>query len=106
MWISSRDLVIARDVIDSCIVSWSVGDWGRCSTTCDPGVRSRSVECKQRVSASLELSVSASQCSLERRPHSEEACNEDRACAKWQLGAWGKVASALKYNHIQLVCRR
>ena len=99
MWNNSRGLVIACDVIDSCVASWSMGDWGRCSTTCDPGVRSRSVECKQRVSASLELSVSASQCSLERRPHSEEACNEDRACARWQLGAWGKVGSARHQRH-------
>ena len=70
---------------------WWVGSWSACSTSCDPGSRSRPVECKQRLTASAERSVSANRCAQQSRPTSRETCNSDRPCSRWKIGEWSQV---------------
>ena len=68
-----------------------MGSWSACSTSCDPGSRTRAVQCKQRVTSTVQTSVSASRCAQQSRPDSTEACNVDRPCARWQTGDWSQV---------------
>ncbi|KAK2168208.1 hypothetical protein LSH36_19g03030 [Paralvinella palmiformis] len=77
----------------TCPPAWEVGSWGPCSTTCDRGQQTRTVECKQRVSKAVQLSVSATRCQHLRKPSIVKACNEDKLCVRWEVGDWSKCSS-------------
>jgi len=71
---------------------WETTEWSECSTSCDRGRQSRSVECRQRVSAVLSVPVTADRCIIDQpRPHTQRACNVDRPCVRWTVGNWSQV---------------
>ncbi|XP_046350482.2 thrombospondin type-1 domain-containing protein 4-like [Haliotis rufescens] len=74
-----------------CGPDWETDDWSTCSVTCGSGTQTRRVECKQRMSPTSHLSVSASKCDAGRRPAVAQQC-EKGPCAKWKTSKWGKCS--------------
>ncbi|XP_058797259.1 protein madd-4 isoform X2 [Phymastichus coffea] len=68
-----------------CPVEWHVGDWGKCSKTCDGGVKRRKVSCEQVMAQGRKDPRSESDCSSP-KPRSEKECNS-RACDTISAGA-------------------
>ena len=75
---------------------WNVSDWSECSTSCDRGQQTRTVECKQRISAVLSVPVTADRCIHEPRPPTVRTCNVDRPCVRWRVGNWSQVRSTIR----------
>lgn len=74
----------------ACPPEWSIEEWSECSTSCNTGQQTRSVECKQRISPDLEVRVPVAECTGE-KPHEVQACNEDLPCVRWKIGEWSEV---------------
>ena len=74
---------------------WEVTEWSECSTSCDRGQQSRSVECQQRISAALSVPVTADRCLSQPRPATTTTCNVDRPCVRWTIGNWSQVRPML-----------
>lgn len=71
--------------------SWVVGNWSRCSRTCDAGVRSRSVVCQRRVSAAEEKALDDNACP-QPRPPVLEACQGPMCPPEWAALDWSEVS--------------
>ena len=71
--------------------SWVVGNWSRCSRSCDAGVRSRSVVCQRRVSAAEEKALDDSACP-QPRPPVLEACHGPACPPEWAALDWSEVS--------------
>lgn len=71
--------------------SWVVGNWSRCSRSCDAGVRSRSVVCQRRVSAAEEKALDDSACP-QPRPPVLEACQGPMCPPEWAALDWSEVS--------------
>jgi hypothetical protein len=71
--------------------SWVVGNWSRCSRSCDAGVRSRSVVCQRRVSAAEEKALDDSACP-QPRPPVLEACQGPMCPPEWATLDWSEVS--------------
>lgn len=71
--------------------SWVVGNWSRCSRSCDAGVRSRSVVCQRRVSAAEEKALDDSACP-QPRPPVLEACQGPMCPPEWAALEWSEVS--------------
>lgn len=71
--------------------SWAVGNWTRCSRSCDAGVRSRSVVCQRRVSAAEEKALDDSACP-QPRPPVLEACHGPACPPEWAALDWSEVS--------------
>lgn len=74
--------------------SWVVGNWSRCSRSCDAGVRSRSVVCQRRVSAAEEKALDDSACP-QPRPPVLEACQGPMCPPEWAALEWSEVSCHL-----------
>mmetsp|Transcript_52568 Transcript_52568/g.119761 ORF Transcript_52568/g.119761 Transcript_52568/m.119761 type:complete len:529 (-) Transcript_52568:95-1681(-) len=61
---------------------WSSGEWGKCSTACGSGTRSREVKC---------ASGYDQDCPASQKPKSSEACAEHSGC-QWAPGPWSKCS--------------
>ncbi|XP_013422037.1 ADAMTS-like protein 4 isoform X3 [Lingula anatina] len=72
-----------------CPPGWNTTEWSECTTTCGLGQKSRNVECKQRISAALIISVTANLCAKEPRPAETQRCDSNPPCAEWKTGEWG-----------------
>ncbi|ESP03326.1 hypothetical protein LOTGIDRAFT_237754 [Lottia gigantea] len=70
-----------------CSPRWHTDEWASCSVTCGSGTQIRRLECKQKISNTLELSVSASLCPQDEKPASAQQCEMGR-CAEWKVGPW------------------
>lgn len=77
--------------------SWVVGNWSRCSRSCDAGVRSRSVVCQRRVSAAEEKALDDSACP-QPRPPVLEACQGPMCPPEWAALDWSEVSFHL-FSH-------
>lgn len=77
---------------EPCQPGWVTGEYAPCSVTCGGGTQSRRVECRQRFSATVGLSVSASQCHQDQKPAVAQQCNND-PCSEWKAGQWGKCST-------------
>lgn len=77
----------------ACPPGWEASNWSECSTTCDRGQQTRIVECKQRMSATYAVSVSATHCLQAPRPETSRVCNEDRPCVRWMIGDWSQCST-------------
>lgn len=71
--------------------SWVVGNWSRCSRSCDVGVRSRSVVCLRRMSAAEEKALDDSACP-QPRPPILEACHGPACPPEWAALDWSEVS--------------
>ena len=71
--------------------SWETSEWSPCSTSCDRGHQTRTVDCKQRISDAIQISIVSDSCRAEPLPDSVQICNEDNPCVKWRVGEWSKV---------------
>ncbi|XP_055968869.1 A disintegrin and metalloproteinase with thrombospondin motifs 10 [Sorex fumeus] len=74
---------------EPCPPEWVVGNWSRCSRSCDAGVRSRSVVCQRRVSASEEKTLDDSACP-QPRPPVLEACQGPVCPPEWAALEWSE----------------
>jgi hypothetical protein len=96
-WASTQSSLVGR--LLPCIVSqtllhphsWVVGNWTRCSRSCDAGVRSRSVVCQRRVSAAEEKALDDSACP-QPRPPVLEACHGPACPPEWAALDWSEVS--------------
>uniref|UniRef100_A0A2K6URQ6 ADAM metallopeptidase with thrombospondin type 1 motif 10 n=1 Tax=Saimiri boliviensis boliviensis TaxID=39432 RepID=A0A2K6URQ6_SAIBB len=73
---------------------WVLGNWSRCSRSCDAGVRSRSVVCQRRVSAAEEKALDDSACP-QPRPPVLEACHGPTCPPEWAALDWSEVSGPL-----------
>ena len=83
--------------------SWEPSEWSRCSTSCDPGTKTREISCKQRVSNSLILDVRDSLCRNLPKQATVATCNNDRPCVRWRIGNWSQVKAEIKYRHQKVI---
>uniref|UniRef100_A0A8C0TNA9 A disintegrin and metalloproteinase with thrombospondin motifs 10 n=1 Tax=Canis lupus familiaris TaxID=9615 RepID=A0A8C0TNA9_CANLF len=74
---------------EPCPPDWVVGNWSRCSRSCDAGVRSRSVVCQRRVSAAEEKALDDSACP-QPRPPVLEACQGPACPPEWAALDWSE----------------
>lgn len=74
---------------EPCPPDWAVGNWSRCSRSCDAGVRSRSVVCLRRVSAAEEKTLDDSSCP-QPRPPVLEACHGPACPPEWAALDWSE----------------
>ncbi|XP_073910370.1 A disintegrin and metalloproteinase with thrombospondin motifs 10 isoform X2 [Castor canadensis] len=74
---------------EPCPPDWVVGNWTRCSRSCDAGVRSRSVVCQRRVSAAEEKALDDSACP-QPRPPVLEACHGPACPPEWAALDWSE----------------
>ncbi|XP_052020972.1 A disintegrin and metalloproteinase with thrombospondin motifs 10 isoform X2 [Apodemus sylvaticus] len=74
---------------EPCPPDWVVGNWSRCSRSCDAGVRSRSVVCQRRVSAAEEKALDDSACP-QPRPPVLEACQGPMCPPEWVALDWSE----------------
>ncbi|KAF5929416.1 hypothetical protein HPG69_013713 [Diceros bicornis minor] len=74
---------------EPCPPDWAVGNWTRCSRSCDAGVRSRSVVCQRRVSAAEEKALDDSACP-QPRPPVLEACHGPACPPEWAALDWSE----------------
>lgn len=77
--------------VSPCPHSWVVGNWSRCSRSCDAGVRSRSVVCLRRVSAAEEKILDDHSCP-QPRPPVLEACHGPTCPPEWAALDWSEVS--------------
>ena len=75
--------------------SWVVSPWSECSVTCGSGTQTRRITCKQRLSRTLHLGVSASTCDGSTKPAVSQMCERD-LCARWDLSDWGQVSTGVR----------
>lgn len=85
--------------------SWVVGNWSRCSRSCDAGVRSRSVVCQRRVSAAEEKALDDSACP-QPRPPVLEACQGPACPPEWAALDWSEVSRPCPPAPTPLAARR
>ncbi|XP_004717396.1 A disintegrin and metalloproteinase with thrombospondin motifs 10 [Echinops telfairi] len=74
---------------EPCPPDWVVGNWSRCSRSCDVGVRSRSVVCQRRVSGAEEKALDDSACT-QPRPPVLEACQGPTCPPEWAALDWSE----------------
>ncbi|XP_017355564.1 A disintegrin and metalloproteinase with thrombospondin motifs 10 [Cebus imitator] len=74
---------------EPCPPDWVLGNWSRCSRSCDAGVRSRSVVCQRRVSAAEEKALDDSACP-QPRPPVLEACHGPTCPPEWAALDWSE----------------
>uniref|UniRef100_A0AAV2MN53 ADAM metallopeptidase with thrombospondin type 1 motif, 12 n=1 Tax=Knipowitschia caucasica TaxID=637954 RepID=A0AAV2MN53_KNICA len=76
--VSSSNLVARETVVKD--VSWVVGNWSECSTSCGVGAMWRTVVCS---------SQNDNDCLVTERPEPARTCNL-QPCAAWESGGWSK----------------
>ncbi|XP_063084407.1 A disintegrin and metalloproteinase with thrombospondin motifs 10 isoform X2 [Cavia porcellus] len=74
---------------EPCPPDWVVGNWSRCSRSCDAGMRSRSVVCQRRVSEAEEKALDDSACP-QPRPPVLEACHGPACPPEWAALDWSE----------------
>ena len=63
---------------------WTVGQWSKCSKSCDGGMQTRTVTCKNR---------HVGECPVESKPLSKQNCGE-LSCPKWSVGNWSECSKS------------
>ncbi|XP_019954888.2 A disintegrin and metalloproteinase with thrombospondin motifs 12 [Paralichthys olivaceus] len=94
---SDHSIVMTREPV-SMDISWVVGNWSECSTTCGIGAIWRTVMCS---------SQKVEDCANVKRPEPARTC-ELQPCATWQSGSWSKCPDncavvGRRYRDVQCV---
>ena len=77
--------------------SWQADDWSSCSADCGPnGTRTRTVECRQKISADVTNVLPDEQCTGTKDVDSED-CHRIDCEPDWVPAEWSAVSS---YHHI------
>ena len=63
---------------------WSVGQWSKCSKSCNGGIQTRTVECKNN---------HVGKCTENDKPEYERRC-ANVSCPKWSVGQWSKCSKS------------
>ena len=72
--------------------SWQVGNWISCSAECGPsGTQTRTVECRQKVSANVTNLLPDNQCAGT-KPDDSQECNRKDCDPNWVPDAWSAVS--------------
>ncbi|XP_018110713.1 A disintegrin and metalloproteinase with thrombospondin motifs 10 isoform X1 [Xenopus laevis] len=91
---------------EPCPPEWALGSWSECSRSCNSGVRTRSVICQRRVSASDKKSLDDASCP-QPRPSMLEPCNTDTCPPEWVPLDWSECTPSCGpgYRHRVVLCR-
>lgn len=65
---------------------WKVSEWSKCSSLCNGGKQTRTVECRGFL---VDIQVNSSLCSAV-RPETEQVCNDEPCPAEWIVGNWSQ----------------
>ena len=63
---------------------WSVGQWSKCSKSCDDGTQIRTVTCRN---------IHIGKCLILNKPDSTRKCSES-ACPRWFVSPWSKCSKS------------
>ena len=74
------------------VSSWVIGNWSECSRSCNEGVRTRSVFCKRKISATEEKTLDDASCTHP-RPKMLEPCNNQTCPPEWVALDWSEVSA-------------
>uniref|UniRef100_A0A8C0ZK28 ADAM metallopeptidase with thrombospondin type 1 motif 10 n=1 Tax=Cyanistes caeruleus TaxID=156563 RepID=A0A8C0ZK28_CYACU len=77
---------------EPCPPAWAIGNWSECSRSCNEGVRTRSVFCKRKISASEEKTLDDASCT-QPRPKMLEPCNNQTCPPEWVALDWSEVSA-------------
>ena len=74
---------------------WAVGEWSKCSKSCDGGTQTRTVMCKNH---------HVGECSENNKANDNQNCNEV-PCPQWSVGRWSKCSKScnggIKYRTVR-----
>lgn len=82
------------------VPSWVIGNWSECSRSCNEGVRTRSVFCKRKISATEEKTLDDASCT-QPRPKMLEPCNNQTCPPEWVALDWSEVSAHLLLSAAQ-----
>ena len=73
---------------------WVVNEWSRCSKSCGPGTRTRTIHCHLG-----ELTLANSECDRTKEPETVANCNEQDCIeieeeSRWVTGEWSKCSKS------------
>ncbi|NXY74397.1 ATS10 metalloproteinase, partial [Glareola pratincola] len=74
---------------EPCPPAWVIGNWSECSRSCNEGVRTRSVFCKRKISATEEKTLDDASCTHP-RPKMLEPCNNQTCPPEWVALDWSE----------------
>eukprot|EP00062_Callorhinchus_milii_P015591 gi/632966002/ref/XP_007899177.1/ PREDICTED: A disintegrin and metalloproteinase with thrombospondin motifs 10 [Callorhinchus milii] len=74
---------------EPCPADWVLGEWSECSRSCSGGLRTRTVRCIRKVSASEGKVLDDSYC-VNQRPEAKEICNNHTCPPEWVALDWSE----------------
>ncbi|NWY74509.1 ATS10 metalloproteinase, partial [Erithacus rubecula] len=91
---------------EPCPPAWAIGNWSECSRSCNEGVRTRSVFCKRKISASEEKTLDDTSCS-QPRPKMLEPCNNQTCPPEWVALDWSECTPSCGpgFRHRIVLCK-
>ncbi|NXM58986.1 ATS10 metalloproteinase, partial [Illadopsis cleaveri] len=91
---------------EPCPPAWAIGNWSECSRSCNEGVRTRSVFCKRKISASEEKTLDDASCS-QPRPKMLEPCNNQTCPPEWVALDWSECTPSCGpgFRHRIVLCK-
>uniref|UniRef100_A0A8C9MGG0 ADAM metallopeptidase with thrombospondin type 1 motif 10 n=1 Tax=Serinus canaria TaxID=9135 RepID=A0A8C9MGG0_SERCA len=91
---------------EPCPPAWAIGNWSECSRSCNEGVRTRSVFCKRKISASEEKTLDDASCT-QPRPKMLEPCNNQTCPPEWVALDWSECTPSCGpgFRHRIVLCK-
>ena len=74
-----------------------MGEWTKCSSSCQPGVQHRTVYCQEVAAGGRQSVISDDICVNAHgpKPSSSQDCNQDAVCPEFHIGEWSPVSPLL-----------
>ena len=92
VWGQARTTVPLASFTVLPVSSWVIGNWSDCSRSCNEGVRTRSIFCKRKISATEEKTLDDASCTHP-RPKMLEPCNNQTCPPEWVALDWSEVSA-------------
>lgn len=91
---------------EPCAPAWVIGNWSECSRSCNEGVRTRSVFCKRKISATEEKTLDDASCT-QPRPKMLEPCNNQTCPPEWVALDWSECTPSCGpgFRHRIVLCK-